>query len=83
MKWLRLPRYIGAGLIFLYQKIFSFDHGPLRILYPHGFCRFHPTCSEYTRRSILKHGLIRGGLLGAKRIIKCHPWSKGGIDPIP
>ena len=45
-------------------------------------CRFLPTCSEYTKDSIIKFGLFRGVWLGLKRIVKCHPWGKGGYDPI-
>ena len=45
-------------------------------------CRFLPTCSEYTKESIIKFGLIHGVWLGLKRIVKCHPWGKGGYDPI-
>ena len=46
-------------------------------------CRFTPTCSEYAKQAILKHGLIRGTQLGAKRIAKCHPWGSSGYDPVP
>ena len=45
-------------------------------------CRFLPTCSEYTKESIIKYGVITGCWLGLKRIIRCHPWGKGGYDPI-
>ena len=45
-------------------------------------CRFLPTCSEYTKESIIKFGLINGVWLGLKRIVRCHPWGKGGHDPI-
>ena len=45
-------------------------------------CRFLPTCSEYTKESIIKFGLVNGTWLGLKRIIKCHPWGKDGYDPI-
>jgi hypothetical protein len=41
-----------------------------------------PTCSEYTKDSIVKFGLVKGCWLGLKRILKCHPWGKGGHDPI-
>tara|TARA_B100000579_G_C22037021_1_gene490892 strand:- start:200 stop:415 length:216 start_codon:yes stop_codon:yes gene_type:complete len=45
-------------------------------------CRFTPTCSEYTKQAILKHGIIKGAFLGIKRISKCHPWGKSGYDPV-
>ena len=61
-------------LISIYQKISSLT--PPR-------CRFYPTCSEYTKQSIIKYGLIKGGILGLKRICKCHPLHEGGYDPVP
>lgn len=48
-----------------------------------GCCRFHPTCSEYAREAIGAHGLWTGTGLTFKRILKCHPFSKGGIDFVP
>ncbi len=45
-------------------------------------CRYWPSCSEYMLQAIQKHGVLKGGLLGAWRIIRCNPWSKGGIDPV-
>ena len=46
-------------------------------------CRFYPSCSEYAAGAIAKHGLIRGGILAAKRLIKCNPLHPGGFDPVP
>jgi len=46
-------------------------------------CRHIPTCSEYAIDAISKHGIIRGGWLGLKRLSKCHPWGTSGYDPVP
>jgi len=46
-------------------------------------CRFHPTCSEYVREAVLRHGAGKGMWLGVVRICKCHPWHPGGVDPVP
>ncbi len=46
-------------------------------------CRYYPTCSQYAYQAIEKFGLIKGLYYGMKRIIRCHPFSKGGYDPIP
>jgi putative membrane protein insertion efficiency factor len=45
-------------------------------------CRFLPTCSEYTKESIIKFGFFKGVIIGIKRIIRCHPWGKKGYDPV-
>lgn len=46
-------------------------------------CRFHPTCSEYAAQAVLTHGAIKGSVLAAGRVLRCHPWSAGGFDPVP
>lgn len=46
-------------------------------------CRFTPSCSHYGIEALQKHGLVRGSYLTIHRILRCHPWSKGGHDPIP
>jgi putative membrane protein insertion efficiency factor len=56
----------------LYQKLLS-------PLFPHS-CRYYPTCSNYAIMSVEKYGLIKGSLKAFWRILRCNPWSKGGID---
>ncbi len=46
-------------------------------------CRFLPTCSEYMRQAIEHHGAVQGGVLGVKRLCRCHPFHPGGVDPVP
>ncbi len=48
-----------------------------------GHCRFYPSCSDYTRQAIEKHGVRKGIMLGGKRLLKCHPFHPGGIDYVP
>ncbi|RKD31373.1 membrane protein insertion efficiency factor YidD [Thermohalobacter berrensis] len=61
-------------LIRLYQKLIS----PIK---PRT-CRFYPTCSEYSLKAITKYGILKGGLMSIKRIVKCNPFNPGGYDPV-
>ncbi len=76
----RLPRTIVVLLIRGYQKTLSPDHGYFRRYYPGGYCRYQPTCSEYGAASVDKYGVVRGGLRSIWRILRCNPWSRGGLD---
>lgn len=82
-KIINLPGKIIVFAITLYQKTLSFDHGFFRGLYPHGFCRYYPTCSQYAKDAILRFGLNKGSYLAGKRILRCHPLAAGGVDPVP
>jgi hypothetical protein len=64
----------AIGLVRLYQQTIS------RLL--PSSCRFHPSCSEYTRQAIERYGLSRGVWLGVKRLSRCHPFNPGGYDPV-
>jgi putative membrane protein insertion efficiency factor len=46
-------------------------------------CRYVPSCSEYTAEAVAAHGVVRGGALSAWRLFRCHPFAKGGFDPVP
>ena len=46
-------------------------------------CRFSPTCSEYTQQALRKHGILKGSMLGLRRILRCHPLGGSGLDPVP
>lgn len=76
------PRYVAVKIIRAYQRTLSFDHGVLKIFKPYGYCRFQPTCSDYAIAAIEKYGFLRGGLKAFWRIMRCHPWNKGGYDPL-
>jgi hypothetical protein len=71
-----IPRAIAVHMIAFYQATLSPDHGPLRHLYPQGFCRHEPTCSEYGKHMIAEHGVAIGGAMLVRRLLSCHPWSK-------
>jgi uncharacterized protein len=45
-------------------------------------CRYHPSCSEYMRQAVEKHGAARGVWMGLKRLLRCHPFHAGGLDPV-
>ncbi len=65
---------IAIGLIRFYQKVISPMKKPS--------CRFYPTCSQYSLEAFEKYGFLKGMFLSVKRIIKCHPFHRGGHDPL-
>ncbi len=67
-------KVIGVFLIRFYQALIS-------PILPDS-CRFYPTCSEYALQAIQKYGFFKGAWLGLRRILKCHPFHPGGVDPL-
>ena len=72
---LRGLRRLAVVLIRTYRAALSPLLGPS--------CRFVPSCSHYGEEAIVQHGLLRGGALTAWRILRCHPFVRGGYDPVP
>jgi putative membrane protein insertion efficiency factor len=76
-------KQLVISLIRIYQKTYPFHIGLIEKAFgSQGICRFSPTCSEYTIEAIQKKGVVEGVWMGLKRFSKCHPWSKGGFDPV-
>ncbi|MDY0323642.1 MAG: membrane protein insertion efficiency factor YidD [Candidatus Carbobacillus sp.] len=59
----------------LYQRLISPLKPPT--------CRYYPTCSHYAYEAVYRHGAWKGGYLAISRILRCHPFAKGGVDPVP
>ncbi len=68
-------RAAAAGAVRVYQLLVS--------PWLPASCRFTPTCSEYARQSLLKHGVAAGSRLALRRLLRCHPFGAGGYDPVP
>lgn len=77
-----IPQQLLLLAIRGYQKTVSPDHGWLRHAFPGGFCRFFPSCSEYSHQAIQKHGFMKGGAKSVWRILRCNPCSRGGLDTV-
>lgn len=67
------------GLFGLYRRSLS----PFFTATGLGQCRYLPTCSEYAYIAVARHGWLRGSMLALGRLSRCHPWSAGGLDPVP
>ena len=72
---MRLVESMAVGTIRAYQWL-------IRPILPMS-CRYWPSCSEYAIEAMRRHGLLRGAVLAAWRLLRCHPWGGSGIDPVP
>ncbi|MFP6662312.1 MAG: membrane protein insertion efficiency factor YidD [Myxococcota bacterium] len=72
---LSLPRRLAILPLTAWNRFISPLFGPR--------CRFHPSCSQFAAEAIARHGVARGGLLGLRRLVRCHPFNEGGFDPVP
>ncbi|EFQ84560.1 conserved hypothetical protein YidD [Aeromicrobium marinum DSM 15272] len=68
-------KYLLIGLLRVYRFAISPLYGQV--------CKYHPTCSAYALGAVETHGAIRGSWLAVRRLLRCHPWSSGGYDPVP
>lgn len=76
-----LPRRVLVLCLRMYQFFFSPDHSFwAKAIYPHGYCKFYPSCSSYGITVIKKRGVVFGTVKAAWRVLRCNPWSAGGID---
>ncbi|MBS3821420.1 MAG: membrane protein insertion efficiency factor YidD [Planctomycetes bacterium] len=71
----RLPARLLVGLVRIYQVSLA--------PYLGGQCRYVPTCSQYMVAAVERYGSLRGGAMGLWRILRCHPFARGGYDPVP
>ena len=69
---LRLPTYAGLGLVYAYRWTLGVLWG--------GQCKYHPSCSQYAIDALRHYGLVRGTVLTGWRLLRCNPWSRGGVD---
>lgn len=72
---MQLGQWAAISLLRIYKLVISPWLGP--------GCRFHPTCSDYMRAAVEKHGAVHGIGMGLRRLGKCHPFHEGGFDPVP
>ena len=66
-------RYLGIALVYAYRYTFG-------VLVPRGTCKYHPSCSQYALDALREFGLVKGSILAGWRLLRCNPWSRGGVD---
>ena len=67
-------KHLGIVLVWLYRATFG-------ALFPTS-CKYHPSCSQYAIEALRRYGFLRGSVLAAWRLLRCHPWARGGVDHV-
>ena len=67
-------KYVGVALVYGYRYT-------LGVLFPTS-CKYHPSCSQYAIDALRQYGFVRGSILAGWRLLRCHPWSAGGVDKV-
>lgn len=70
-------------LLELFFRIYKWILSPLLHLISPSRCIYLPTCSEYAYAAVSRFGFVRGSWMALRRLVRCHPWGKGGLDPVP
>jgi putative membrane protein insertion efficiency factor len=70
---------VGKKILLFLIKVYQWVFRPIL----GNRCRFSPSCSEYMAEAVIENGVIKGGFMGIKRLLRCGPWSLGGYDPVP
>jgi len=70
---------VASALLRFYKRVIS----PLMHTFSISQCKYLPTCSEYGYVAVVRYGWLRGGWLALRRLARCHPFAKGGLDPVP
>jgi putative membrane protein insertion efficiency factor len=66
-------RHAGVGLVYAWRWSFG-------LFLPKGQCKYHPSCSQYAIDAVRRYGVVRGSVLAGWRLLRCNPWSHGGVD---
>ena len=75
--------YMGDRVVRLMFRIYKSAVSPVLHAFGMGQCLYLPTCSEYAYGAMNRFGMVRGSWLALRRLARCHPWGKGGLDPVP
>lgn len=70
-----VPRNLALGVLHGYRATISHTYGDV--------CRYYPSCTAYAVGAVQQHGVVKGSVLAAARVGRCHPWAAGGVDDVP